>query len=201
MEKYPWKRFWCTRGDIARLDHQGYLVDPELEDGKILNPTAFASEELSDLGCVALLGDPGSGKTTALEEIVQAMRNAADFRQDHFIDLNLRSYGDENRLYCSIFESDKFDRWINGTHVLTIVLDSLDECLIHNKTVTKPLQLCLLMSLRSIRQVVSGYELRAALLSGPSYCLMNCQDCGALRTIGKLLYYPYAARTSQQPCR
>ena len=54
--KYPWKRFWCTRGGIAYLDHQGYLVDPELEDGKILNPTAFSSEELSDLGCVALLG-------------------------------------------------------------------------------------------------------------------------------------------------
>ena len=133
--KYPWKRFWCPRGGTAYLDDQGYLLDPELEDGKILNPTAFSSKELSDLGCVALRGDPGSGKTTALEEIVQEMRYANDFQEDRLIDLNLRAYGDENRLYRNIFECKKFERWINSTYVLSIALDSLDECLLHNKTV------------------------------------------------------------------
>ncbi len=138
-DQYPWKRFWRRRGDTAGLDHQGYLLDPEVEYQKKLNPAVFSSDELSGLGCVVLLGDPGSGKTTALREIVQLIQNSPDFYQGCLIDLNLRSYGDENRLYRTIFESDTFQQWINGTHILNIVLDSLDECLIHNKTVASML--------------------------------------------------------------
>lgn len=53
--------------------------------------------------------------------------------------LDLRSYSSEERLYRDLFESDKFRGWVNSPRTLELVLDSLDECMLHVRTVASML--------------------------------------------------------------
>jgi predicted NACHT family NTPase len=44
--------------------------------------------------------------------------------------LDLRSYGNEDRLVRNLFESPTFQSWTKGDHTLHVFVDSLDECLL-----------------------------------------------------------------------
>ncbi len=133
-ELYNWKRFWCPRSGSINLADGGYLSDPEATWGKIYNPDLVAFETLSSSPCLALLGEPGIGKTKALEaeraELVSRIKEQGN--QPFFLDL--RSYGDESRLVQKLFASPEFVAWQGGTHQLHIFLDSLDECLLRIDT-------------------------------------------------------------------
>ena len=131
---YPWKRFWCPKEGRYFLDKMGYLLDPEDEFGRINQPDVIGEESFTKTPCLALLGEPGMGKTEVLQEFLskRRMKTGADC---DLLYLDLRSYGEEGRLYNSIFRSDEFASWINSNRVLEIVLDSLDECMIYLKTV------------------------------------------------------------------
>jgi hypothetical protein len=134
-QRYPWKRFWVPRTGILRFSHNGYLLDPDEEHGRIANPDAVPFEAIADTPCLALLGEPGIGKTEALKTLADPQTRAKGAGATWFIALDLRSYGDEGRLRHDLFESPEFSSWINSTEVLEIFLDSLDECLIHLRTV------------------------------------------------------------------
>jgi predicted NACHT family NTPase len=87
---------------------------------------------------LVLLGEPGIGKTYTIRK---AERNAIDARVEQeggqTLWLDLRSYGNEDRLVHELFESREFVLWANGTHRLHVFLDSLDECLLEiNKLAT-----------------------------------------------------------------
>jgi predicted NACHT family NTPase len=131
---YPWKRFWCARSGSISLADGGYLSDPEAKWGKVYNPDLVTFETLSSSPCLALLGEPGIGKTKALEaeraELVSRIK--AQGNQPFFLDL--RSYSDEGRLVQKLFASPEFVAWQSGTHQLHIFLDSLDECLLRIDT-------------------------------------------------------------------
>jgi hypothetical protein len=133
-ELYNWKRFWCPRSGSINLADGGYLSDPEAAWGKAYNPDLVTFETLSSSPCLALLGEPGIGKTKALEaeraELVSRIK--AQGNQPFFLDL--RSYGDEGRLVQKLFASPEFVAWQGGTHQLHIFLDSLDECLLRMDT-------------------------------------------------------------------
>ena len=131
---YGWKRFWCPRSGSINLADGGYLPDPDEERGKAYNPDLVTFEAISHLPCLALLGEPGIGKTQALEvernEIVGKIREQGD----QVLFLDLRSYGSEDRLVRSLFDSPEFKAWQAGTHRLHIFLDSFDECLLRVET-------------------------------------------------------------------
>ncbi len=79
---YGWKRFWCPRSGSINLADGGYLPDPDEERGKAYNPDLVTFETISYLPCLALLGEPGIGKTQALEversEIVGKIQEQGD---------------------------------------------------------------------------------------------------------------------------
>jgi len=60
---YKWKRFWCPRSGSINLADGGYVYDPEAKWGKICNPDLVTFKYISNLRCLALLGEPGIGKT------------------------------------------------------------------------------------------------------------------------------------------
>ena len=63
---YNWKRFWCPRtGNLSLID-RGYLYDPDTEWGRAYNSDVVAFESIAATPCLALLGEPGIGKTHAL---------------------------------------------------------------------------------------------------------------------------------------
>lgn len=132
---YNWKRFWCPRGAQIDLGNRGYLTDPESEWGKHYNPELVGLEAIAGIPCLILLGEPGIGKTRTLEAERNKISEIIRRNEDDEIALDLRSFGDENRLVYKLFENPKFTNWIKGSHRLYIFLDSLDECLLRIDTV------------------------------------------------------------------
>lgn len=127
---YKWNRFWCSRLGSINLADGGFLYDPDGEWGKAYNPDLVTFDAISDIPCLALLGEPGIGKTQALE--MERNRIEAEIRErgDRSLSLDLRSYSSEDRLVRSLFDSHEFTQWQNSNHQLHIFLDSLDECLL-----------------------------------------------------------------------
>lgn len=130
---YGWKRFWCPRSGSINFDG-GYLYDPDGEWGKAYNPDLVTLETISHLPCLALLGEPGIGKTHTLKMERSEIFNKIEEQGDQVLPLDLRQYGSEDRLVCCLFDSSKFKAWLAGTHKLHIFLDSFDECLLRVDT-------------------------------------------------------------------
>jgi hypothetical protein len=134
--RYEWKRFWLPRSEaIIPLSDGGFFPDPDSEAGKWLIPEAITFESINHYPCLVLLGEPGIGKSTALDAArryqVDAIAEGSENME--ILDLDLRSYGEEDRLIRDLFESEKFKTWLSGSDILAIFLDSYDECLLQLK--------------------------------------------------------------------
>lgn len=130
-------RFWCRREGQSRLDWHGYLADPAVPFGRTLNPDLFKLTELSDRPWLALLGEAGMGKTTAMQAERTALERAAEASGDELAWHDLGEYGEESRLIRELFEGDRWDRWRGGDRTLHLYLDGLDECRLHVPTVAR----------------------------------------------------------------
>ena len=130
---FQWKRFWCRREGAFTLADRGFLADPEGEHGTILNPDLTTLDQLQPIGCLALLGEPGIGKSWSLTADINAFVEQSPALK--VISLNLRSYGSEDRLYRALFENPDFLEWVRGEHELHVYLDSFDECLLRTEAV------------------------------------------------------------------
>ncbi|MGO9689915.1 MAG: NACHT domain-containing protein, partial [Syntrophobacteraceae bacterium] len=127
---YNWKRFWINREGQLNLSDGGYLSDPDSKYGIFANPDGLPFSSVAGTPCLILLGEPGIGKTHAIETEYRSLVTSG---QDRKLILNLRSYSSEDRLHrelsqilASIQETD---------HSLFLFLDSLDECLLRINTV------------------------------------------------------------------
>lgn len=127
-KNYNWNRYWCPRGSTISLGDEGYLLDPDSEFGRFFNEDLVTLEYLADVPCVVLLGEPGIGKTTALDENYALCKARLKSQPVESFKLDLRSFGDENRLVRRLFENEVFSKWISGKHKLSLFLDSFDEC-------------------------------------------------------------------------
>ncbi len=129
-----WKRFWCPRGEAIILSVGGYLLDPEAEYGPHYNPHVVPFEQITARPCLVLLGEPGIGKSTALERHRAETEATVRCAGDNLLWLNLNACGSEFLLVRSLFEDPLFSTWRAGTGILHLFLDSLDECLIRIDT-------------------------------------------------------------------
>lgn len=129
--RYNWKRFWCRRDGSQSLGDGGYLSDPDSEYGIFTNRDVKDYSSIRDTPCLALLGEPGIGKSYAIKEAVAAARSDGS----PFIHVNLREFGSEDRLVSRIFESDTYREWLGNESTLELLLDSLDECLLRIGTI------------------------------------------------------------------
>ena len=127
---YNWKRFWCPRTGSINLSDGGYLYDPDTKWGHAFNPDLVPFESIAEVPCLALLGEPGIGKTYAMQSERQHMNAKVKKKDEEILWRNLRSYGSEDRLVHNLFETTNFVSWVGGKHRLHIFLDSLDECLL-----------------------------------------------------------------------
>jgi predicted NACHT family NTPase len=128
---YHWQRFWCLRDSSGvRVSEDGYLWG-----SSAYNPNIVTFEQIMHVPCLALLGEPGIGKSKTLEREFDALHAALGGTDDRAVFLNLRSYGSEDRLVRALFESPEFTHWMSGSYRLHLFLDSLDECLLRIDTV------------------------------------------------------------------
>ena len=126
--KYPWKRFWCPRDGEMNLSDAGFLYDPDSKHAEWIQPDVVPFEKIAHRPCLALLGEPGIGKTTAMEELGASLKGAIHSSGDCLLYMNLNEYGDESRLIADLFSCEKFVKWKQGNYLLHLFLDSLDEC-------------------------------------------------------------------------
>jgi len=79
---------------------------------------------------LGLLGEPGIGKTHTMKAQREGIDAELEQEGDKTLWLDLRSYGNEDRLLRQLFGNPTFVSWSKGSHRLQIFLDSLDECLL-----------------------------------------------------------------------
>jgi hypothetical protein len=92
---YQWKRFWCPRTGTFNLADGGYLVDPESEHAKWFGSDAAPFSKIVEAPCLALLGEPGIGKSTAIASARDTIAQALTKTGDRLLWIDLREYGDE----------------------------------------------------------------------------------------------------------
>ena len=125
---YNWPRFWCPRDGYIQLDEDGLLVDPESDLAETLSLQLPRLEALAGASCLALLGEPGTGKSHEVGRIYTASRSAANHGTTLFVDL--RAYDSTSELRRDLFDSTHFREWVEGSGPLTLYFDSLDEALL-----------------------------------------------------------------------
>jgi hypothetical protein len=157
---FDWKRFWVPRDGSINLSDHGFLSDPEGEWSKYLNPELVAFDQLDELPCVVLLGEPGIGKSWALQQESSRVQ-ASMMAGARLVSVDLRSFGTENRLMASLFESEMFEGWRKGDWLLHLYLDSLDECLLRIDNVAT------LLADELPRQPIDRLRLRIACRTAP----------------------------------
>jgi hypothetical protein len=130
MARYPWKRLWCAREGTISLADGGFVAGPDGNGWLSPNPDLRSVEEVADIPCLALLGEPGIGKSTALQDAVSAAEAAALASGDLVLSVNLAGVGSDAGLYRRVFDDPAFRTWHSGSARLHLFFDSLDEALL-----------------------------------------------------------------------
>ena len=125
---YPWPRFWVSRDGVIDLSDAGFLRDPADWLAPLHAPTPLAA--LQRWRSLALLGEPGIGKSTTLREEADRIAALPADANLASIYVDLRNFSSESLLCRRLFESEKFIAWKNGDSHLFLHLDSLDEALL-----------------------------------------------------------------------
>lgn len=126
-------RFWVLQTDVLDLSDAGFLRDPAGHAGRVRTPVLLAA--LEDKPALALLGEPGMGKTRALKAEADRVTSCGPALGHVSFHVDLRAFGSDALLHRKIFESSIFTEWLNGRHRLFLHLDSLDEALLRIDTV------------------------------------------------------------------
>jgi hypothetical protein len=133
---YPWRRFWTPRHGFVDFSDDGFLVDPESERAQYSAQRLYTLPELQHHRALALLGEPGIGKSVTLKAEYDALqRHAGDGRQPVQRYVDLRSFSSDVLLHNRVFGNPDFLAWKAGNSDLVLYLDSLDEALLRIDTV------------------------------------------------------------------
>lgn len=103
---YLWKRFWYPRETSIELSDGGYLYRPEVEwANQLFGGNLIPLEELADISCLILLGEPGVGKS-------QELSKQHTFTRDHLGEAVLwcdfNAYQEQSMLARALFENATF---------------------------------------------------------------------------------------------
>lgn len=121
---FPWPRYWFPEGDRDNTFVQdGYLTLPSPEYSHCYPAIPKQLSEMTQISVLILLGEPGYGKSHALEDEKRRLEKEQIGDLVIFEDLKTFVSGSERRL----LDTDKFELVEQGRR-LWILLDGLDEC-------------------------------------------------------------------------
>lgn len=138
--QHNWVRYWVPAEKGYPVDGLGFPVNPAADHAYFYQTEALRFEELDAKRCLILLGDPGLGKTSALLEAHKAAETALSGTTDMALCMNLGEYEDQGLLVDEVFKSREMQKWVDGDGTLHLFLDSLDEGLLHVKTIARTLE-------------------------------------------------------------
>lgn len=134
--QFSWHRLWSPVGRHLLLDEEGFLPEPDSSFRRALNPDIRTLSEL-DQPCLILLGEPGMGKTTELQQSLEKLRAALEGSKDDILFRDLNEYSSDALFVQDVFKSGQFTSWASGSWTLHLYLDSLDECQLRVRTVAR----------------------------------------------------------------
>jgi hypothetical protein len=127
--RYSWPRFWTAPGENTGED----FFDRSLMFA--LGTNALQLSKLVDERCLVLLGEPGLGKSHAIDDAVAEHRQSGN--AVHLVDLGAYEHGES--LIGAIVDDVAWREWRDSEDVLFLFLDGLDEALLHVKAIHKRL--------------------------------------------------------------
>jgi hypothetical protein len=151
---YDWERFWVSADRRIEIDSDAFFPDPRSEHGW-LRPSMEANtlEELKDEPCLILLGEPGLGKSQAVEDAVAAASSNSLTER-----INLAAYPDASSIRSKLIEGTAWREWIEQGRPLHLYLDSFDEATLSFRSIPK----FLIEELRSAQASLDTLYLRIA---------------------------------------
>src|SRR5579859_5833104 len=105
QQKYNWKRYWYPRESSIELLDGDYPYKPDIAWSDLVNPALVTLESLADVPCLILLGEPGIGKTSEMENFETFTRNTVSTAILWF---DLKGYQTELLLQEELFKSPPF---------------------------------------------------------------------------------------------
>ncbi len=151
--EFEWPRFVVPSNGTITYGPDGYVIDPLGPAGRALNANMVPVMDIHVTPSLAILGEPGIGKSTVMRAMFDASPGPKMIR-------DLRVYATDHHLIADVFESDEFKHWLTTDDVLHVFLDGLDECLAHLRPAAA------LLADRLTRYPVSRLRLRIASRSG-----------------------------------
>lgn len=145
-KKLPIPRYWLPFQSASRLEashairlHDGILPDPEDDFEKTLNPTLTTLESIEAKRCFALLGQPGLGKSIAVEQWVDSF-SAKAHSNDAVILLRSRELGSPEEIRRLSIDCQRWRTARDRKGEVTLILDGLDEALQRLPVITHTLR-------------------------------------------------------------
>lgn len=135
---FPWKRYWVRLSETFARDYYGFPEDPEHENYLYRTEKAYSFSQILRHQCLILLGEPGLGKTTVMEEEFLTLKQQLSPNETALY-FDLGSYTEASHLINEVFNTQVVLDWMDGNGVLHLFLDSLDEGRIHIKPLTRHL--------------------------------------------------------------
>jgi hypothetical protein len=151
---YEWERFWVDAERRVEIDFEKFFRDPR-EEYEWLRPTVTAKTlgELQDEPCLILLGEPGLGKSRAVEDAVAAAPEGT------LIDrIDLAANPDASSLRSRLTDGRAWREWAGGGQTFLLYLDSLDEATLSFPSIHK----FLLEEFRAVGSSLGTLHLRLA---------------------------------------
>lgn|GEM_PF-4681154 len=143
------KRFWIPYGlqgatgkPLTLHLTDGILPDPDETYGKITNSSLATLEQIESKRCFALLGQPGLGKSIAVEEWVNCLKKRAG-TNDLIALLRGRQIAGPEEIWRVTVDSPQWKQARQNDGEITLILDGLDEALQRLPVIVGTLQQCL----------------------------------------------------------
>lgn len=130
--RLPWGRLWTPRGERLDEDGQGFLAEPARREFMAPQNIHLRSlDQLDDVGCVLALGDPGLGKSWAIEEYAhdldERLRRPGVPQSAHLVAVAGDQFDSRQSLVDRVFRHPEVEAWRAENGLLYLIIDGLDE--------------------------------------------------------------------------
>ncbi len=126
------KRYWCKRDGSYHVTPHGYPSEPELDSewGSIFYKDITDLSLSHDSRCLALIGEPGIGKTTTIKNYFDEARKVRRGNNELIVYQDAGLLHGEYGFYRFLTGNKNIIEWLDSGSNLHLAIDNFDELLV-----------------------------------------------------------------------